>query len=287
MAIGTTRSKRRLGKYIAPILKRSGFSPDDVAREVRCSKQSVYRLMSGDSLPRLHLLLAILSAIDVTEDERARALKLWDIADADKTVVQFADELPDRYMRFRLDEADAVRERSLDRIIVPGLLQTIEYAAELNRSTRQLLRRDGWEERAVSERRDRQEMVLRKEDPLHIHALIDETALRRIIGSRGVMIDQLDHLIEMTRKPNVTIQVLPLDLCAPGPYSGTMILLSYPESDEPDSVYVESMAGGETIGDDAVVATLSKVWDDIAAAAPTPQKSTKIIKAVRGEHAEQ
>ncbi|ALG13246.1 helix-turn-helix domain-containing protein [Kibdelosporangium phytohabitans] len=283
MAIGTTRSKRRLGKYITPILKRSGLSPDDVAREVRCSKQSVYRLMSGDSLPRLPLLLAIIGAIGATDDERAKTLDLWDIADADKTVVQFADELPDRYMRFRLDEADAVRERTLDRVIMPGLLQTIAYAAALNQGTRQLLRRDGWEERAVSERRDRQEMVLRKKNPLHVHALIDEAALRRIIGNREVMIDQLDHLIEMTRMPNVTIQVLPLDLRAHGPYSGTMTLLSYPESDEPDSGYMESMVGCETVGDEAIVAALSSAWEDIAAAAPSPQRSVKILKAIRGE----
>ncbi|ONI85259.1 hypothetical protein ALI144C_13175 [Actinosynnema sp. ALI-1.44] len=128
-------------------------------------------------------------------------------------------------------------------------------------------------------------MVLRKRNPLHIHTLIDEAALRRIIGTRAVMVDQLDHLVEMAKMANVTIQVLPLDLCTPGPYSGTMILLSYPESDEPDSAYVESMAGGETIGDDAVVATLSNVWEDIAAAAPSPQKSIKAIKAIRGEHA--
>lgn len=283
MAIGTTRSKRRLGKYVTPILKRSGLGLDEIAKQVRCSKPSVYRLMSGDSLPRLHLLLSILAAIGASEEERAKAIQLWDIADADKTVIEFAEDLPDRYTRFRMDEADAVRERTLDMVIMPGLLQTMEYAAALSWSTRHLIRREGWEERAVSERSDRQELVLRKENPLQLHALIDEAALRRIIGNREVMLAQHDHLLQMTKLPNVTIQVLPLDLCAFGPYSGTMILLSYPESDEPDSAYVESMAGGDTLDDEASVTALSNVWQAIAAMAPSPQKSAKIIKAVRSE----
>jgi hypothetical protein len=287
MAIGTTRSKRRLGKYVAPILKRSGLGPDEIAKQVRCSKPSVYRLMSGDSLPRLHLLLSILAAIGASEEERAKAIQLWDIADADKTVIEFADDLPDRYTRFRMDEADAIRERTLDLVIIPGMLQTREYAAALWSASRRLIREDRWEERAVAERRDRQELLWRNEKPLNLHALIDEAALRRIIGSREVMAAQLGHLIEMTKRSNVTIQVLPADLGALGAYSGTMVLLSYPESDEPDSAYVESMAGGETVGDNASVAALSDVWEAISATAPSPQRSVKIIKAVRSELTEQ
>jgi transcriptional regulator with XRE-family HTH domain len=283
MAIGTTRGKRRLGRHVTPIIKRSGLSADQVAKQVRCSKQSVYRLMSGDALPRLHLLLSILGVIGATPEEREKAVQLWEIADADTTVIEFAEELPVRYMRFRMDEAEAVRERSLDLVIMPGMLQTMEYAAAISWAARHLIRREGWEERAVAERSDRQELLWRKENPLELHALIDEAALRRIIGDHETMVSQLDHLIHMAKLPNVTIQVLPLDLCAAGPYSGTMILLNYPEPDEPDSAYVESMAGGETVSDDDSVAALARVWDAIAAAAPSSEKSLKIIRAVRGE----
>jgi transcriptional regulator with XRE-family HTH domain len=283
MAIGTTRGKRRLGRYVTPIIKRSELRAEEIAKQVRCSKQSVYRLQSGDALPRLHLLGAILGVIGATDDEREKAVQLWEIADSDTATIEFAQDLPVRYMRFRMDEAEAVRERTLDMVIMPGMLQTVEYATALWSAARRLIRKERWEERAIAERRDRQELLWRKDNPLELHALIDEAALRRIIGSRAVMVAQLDHLIRMGELPNVTIQVLPLDLCASGPYSGTMILLSYPESDEPDSAYVESMAGGETVGDDESVTALSDVWNAIAAAAPSPQRSVKIIKAVRGE----
>lgn len=283
MAIGTTRGKRRLGRHVTPIIKRSGLKAEEIAKQVRCSKQSVYRLQSGDALPRLHLLLSMLGVIGATAEEREKAIELWEIADSDTTIIEFAEDLPVRYMRFRMDETEAVHERTLDMVIVPGMLQTADYAAALWSAARRLIRAERWEERAVADRHDRQELLRREENPLALHALIDEAALRRVIGSRDVMVAQLDHLIRMAELPNVTIQVTPLNFGASGAYSGTMILLGYPEPDEPDSAYVESMAGGETVSDDDSVAALSDVWESIAAAAPSTERSMKIIKAVRGE----
>jgi hypothetical protein len=283
MAIGTTRGKRRLGRYVTPILKRSGLNADAIALQVRCSKQSVYRLQSGDALPRLHLLGAILGVIGATEEERERAIQLWDIADADTTVIEHAQDLPMRYRRFRMDEADAVLERTIDTVIMPGMLQTAEYAYAISHGARRLFRGSGWEAQAAAERRNRQELLWRNENPLRLHALIDEAALRRIIGGPAVMVAQLDHLFQMTTRPNVTIQVIPFDFGAHGATSGPLILLSYPESDEPDSAYVESMAGGDTLEDAEGVETLSDVWNAIADAAPSPKKSAAIIRAVRDE----
>lgn len=283
MAIGTTRSKRRLGRYVTPLIKRTGLSAEEVAKRVRCSKQSVYRLQSGDALPRHHLLLSILGTIGVRDDERDTAIHLWEIADADDKIIRFAEYLPDAYMRFRMDEAEAIHERSLDMVIIPGMLQTGEYATSIWSASRQLIDDDHEEDPAGAERSDRQELLLRKENPLTLHALIDEAALRRIIGNREIMAAQLDHLIRMAKLPNVTLQVLPLDLCPPGPYLGMMILLSYPESDEPDSAYLESGTTGETVDDPARVAALSDMWSAMSAMAPSPEKSMKIIRAVRGE----
>jgi transcriptional regulator with XRE-family HTH domain len=281
MAVGTTRGKRRLGRYVAPIVKRSGLKPDEIAKEVRCARQSVYRLLSGESLPRLHLLVAILGAVGANKAERDRALELWEVADSDTTGIEHADDLPVGYMRFRMDEAEAIRERTLDMVIIPGMLQTPEYATELSRGARRLIRTDGWEDRAAAERRNRQELLWRKDNPLALHSLIDEAALRRTIGDSEVMANQLDYLLEAGELPNVTIQVMPLDFGAHGAYSGALTLLNYPEVDESCSGYVESIAGGETLEDGADVAALSDVWTAIADAAPSAEKSTEIIRRVR------
>jgi hypothetical protein len=199
----------------------------------------------------------------------------------DPATIEFAEALPARYRRFRLDEAEAVRERSLDLVIVPGMLQTPDYAAAIYRGRHLLNKMPEWESRAATERKNRQELLQRKENPLELHALIGEAVLERVIGNPDVMAAQLDHLLEAAELSNVTIQVIRKDHGAHGGMSGPMFLLSFADEDEPDAAYVESVLGLATV-DNKSVAALSAVWDEVADAAPTPTESLKIIRAARG-----
>ncbi|TDQ01275.1 helix-turn-helix domain-containing protein [Labedaea rhizosphaerae] len=280
MAVGTTRGKRRLGRYIRPLMERSGLTPKEVATQARCAQQTVTRLLSGDSLPRIHLFLMILSVLDVREDERAKAVQLWEVADADTATIEHAAELPVSYRRFRIDEREGRLERTLDAVIIPGLLQTPEYAAA-NASKGRV--RGNWDAEAeAAERRDRQGLLHRPENPLELHALIDEAVLRRVIGGSEVMAGQLDHLLAMAALPHVTVQVIPFDVGAYGAMSGPLVLLSFPEDDEPDSAYVESLIGMHTVENQVDVSALSAVWDGAAAMARSPEETITIIRALRG-----
>jgi Domain of unknown function (DUF5753)/Helix-turn-helix domain len=281
MAVGTTRGKRRLGRYVKPIVDRSGLKPEQVAKLARCSKQSVYRLLSGDALPRIYLLGTILGVIEATPEERDRAVQLWEIADAGTATIEHAEDLPVKYRRFRMDEGEASRERTLDTVIVPGMLQTADYASAISYGARRLIRADGWQSRAAAERSDRQGLLVRNENPLVYHGLIAEGALRNIIGGPDVMAAQLDHLLARTELPHVTIQVIPSDFGAHGLMSGPLFLLSFPEDDEPHAAYVESLTGMETVEDREAAAALSDVWDEIAAGAPSPERSTEMIREIR------
>jgi hypothetical protein len=165
-------------------------------------------------------------------------------------------------------------------VIVPGYLQTAEYAAEIWRGARRLTRSDS-ETVAASERQERQELLTRKENPLELHALIDEVALCRMIGGPDVMAAQLDHLLTASGRPNVTIQVLPFGLGAYGPLTGALVLLGFADPDEPGLAYLEYIAGGQTVENEDGVAMLSAVWDDVAAAAPSPRQSKRLIRAAR------
>ena len=265
---------------MAPIIKRSGLTVDDITKLVRCAPQSVYRLQSGDALPRLHLLRAVLEAVDATSVERDQAIDLWDVADSDNKV-HIHEDLSDAYRRFRMDEVDAVSEWTLDRALVPGPLQTDDYAAAVWTAS-PLVKYDRPAEHAVLDRTRRRELLLRNENPLELDALLDEAALRRVIGGRKIMVDQLEHLVRMAELPNVTVRVLPLDYQGPGPYA-SMVVLKYPEPDEPDSVHLETLAGMVAEDDVEKVAVFSDIWEGIAAAAPSPEKSMRIIEAVRSE----
>lgn len=281
MAVGTTRGKRRLGRFIRPILERSGLKPDAVAEKAICEVQTITRMLSGRSLPGRQRFATILAVIGATDEEREQALQLYHFANTDTAVIEHADAPSAKYRRFRMDEVEAVEERSLDTVIVSGLLQTPEYAEALARGRKRLLRSADWEQRAGGERRDRQALLHREHNPLALHALIHEAALRTVIGEPEIMKAQLDHLLAMGKLANVTMQVVPFGFGAHGAMTGPWFLLSFPEPDEPDMAYAEGVTGLDTIENPEDVAALTDIWLAIAKAAPSPTRSAEIIKKAR------
>src|SRR5262245_57055965 len=119
MAVGTTRGKRRLSRFVRPILERSGLKPNQVAKEAVCSPQTVNRLLSGNALPSRQRFDTILGVISATNEERDQAFQLYEVADTDTAVIEPADAPSAKYRRFRMDEAEASRERTHDTMIVP------------------------------------------------------------------------------------------------------------------------------------------------------------------------
>lgn len=283
MAIGTTRGKRRLGRFVKPIRQRSGRKPEDVAELAVCSKQTIQRLESGHALPSRSRLSAILGVIGATDTERSEAERLWQVADASTMGIQHADDLTAKYRRFRLDEAEASRERTLDTVIVPGLLQIPEYAAAIAHARQRLERSPGWEQHAGAERSERQALLDCDPDPLELHALVHEGALRTIIGGAEIMTAQLEHMLDMVERPNVTVQVVPFDHGAHGAMTGPWFLMNFPEDDESDAAYTESMTGMENVGDSDDVVRLAEVWQAIADTAPSPTRSADMIVGIRKE----
>ncbi|WP_018684621.1 helix-turn-helix domain-containing protein [Actinokineospora enzanensis] len=281
MAVGTTRGKRRLGRYVRQLMERAEQTPKEISARSRCAQQTVTRLLSGVSLPRIHLFMMILDVLGVSDAERERALELWEVADADMSAIEHATSLPDTYRRFRMDEREAVRERTLDTVIIPGLLQTPAYAAAKARAAHERI--SGWDAEAeAAERQDRQSALHRPDRPLELHSLIDESAMRRPVGGNIVFSEQLGHLLEMATLSHVTLQIIPFRCGTYGAMSGPLMLLSFPEDDEPDSAYVESLIGMHTVRNQAVPA-LSAVWDGAAKLALSPRETVRMIKRLRDE----
>lgn len=281
MAVGTTRSKRRLGRYLRPFLDASGKKIEQVAKEARCSRQTVSRLFSGEHLPRYHLFTTLLAVIGVTGADRERAHELWEIADTTSINVEYLGSLTPNYARFRLDESEAELERTIDTVLVSGLLQTSPYVKAVALGT-QALWKGTWDEAmGVAERRDRQALLSRKDQPLRLHALLDEATINRVVGGPSVMAGQLDHLLKIGAWPNVKIQIIPLSVGAYGAMSGPLSLLRFPEEDEPVVGYVESLAGMSIVDKQQDVAVLTAMWDAATNAALPPGKSAEVIRKVR------
>jgi transcriptional regulator with XRE-family HTH domain len=280
MAVGTTRAKRRLGKFVKPIRERSQLHVEVVAERVACSGDTIRRLESGRALPSRTRLVAILAIIGATDDERAEALELHKQADIKPTPIEHFEDLPAQYRRFRLDEEEASLERCLDLLVIPGLGQTSDYAREQSIGFRRLIRSAGWEEVAGSERKERQALLARNDQPLACHLLVGEAALWNVVGSPAVMRKQLDQLLTMGELPHVTIQVVPFELSSTV-LSGGLLLLDFDSDDEQTAVYLESALGIQAVQEHADADALIGVWEDVASAAPSPGRSAEMIRKVR------
>lgn len=283
MADGNSpRSRRRIGLVVQKLWP-PGLTQEDLAKTVGTTRQTVARLISGEVLVAWPTVCAILVELGASRETIHMAKERHQAASVATASIEHARDMPAKYKSFRMDEAEATRSRTLDQSLFPGLLQTARYAEECSRRAWRRIKGETWNEQAAAERRDRQSVLYRDAKPLHLHALIDESALLRIVDSRDVMLEQLTHLIDSSQRPNITIQTIPLAVGAYGAHSSPLILLSFDEPDEPDAAFIEGWTGLEHVDPKDVDAmnVLSAVWDDVAALARNENDSVQAIKEAR------
>ena len=143
-------------------------------------------------------------------------------------------------------ESGAAELYSFDTVVVPGLLQTREYATAVLRGNPELS--DEQLEQGVELRLGRQQILDRAEDPVHLWTVLDESVLYRQRGDAKVMRGQLKHLLEMSKRPRIDIQVLPFDAGAtPAQDGGTFTVMRFPPEmeNDPGLVYLELLTGGQ------------------------------------------
>src|SRR5690606_15524211 len=150
---------------------------------------------------------------------------------------RYNDLLPSWFQAYVGLEEAASRIRTYEVQFVPGLLQTKEYA----RAVIMAGARPEEIARRVQMRLERQ-LILERENPPMLWAVIDEAALRRPIGGADVMRGQLRHLIEMMERPNITIQIVPFSSGGHAAEGGAFSILRFADPELPDIVYVEQLA---------------------------------------------
>jgi hypothetical protein len=158
---------------------------------------------------------------------------------------------------------------------IPGLLQTPDYAAAVARLA------DGASEADVHQLvtlRMRRQQVLHRDSPPHLWVVIDEAALRRPIGGRAVMLAQVDHLIRMSRRPHVTIQVMPFSTGGHAGVGSQMIMLRFPEGLLPDLVYQEQLDSAIYLNKPADTVPYWNILNSVATEALPPEQSAEMLR---------
>ena len=202
------------GRRLAAELRRlrGNRTGTTVARTLGWSAAKVSRYELGQGSFPLEEIEKLLDYYRVTEPRRTQLLDLAAEANERGWWQAYADALSPQYMEFIGLEAEAASELVWQVTAVPGLLQTEEAARAIHTAhQRVVLKPPGVFERRTAARMIRQQVLTTRNPPLELSAVIDESVLLRKVGSREVMFQQLRHLAEMAKLPNVEVRILPLN----------------------------------------------------------------------------
>ncbi len=168
-------------------------------------------------------------------------------------------------------EASHVDEFSAQ--VVPSLLQIDGYIRALF-----MTRGNTNPEQAALIRLFRQRRLISETEPLTYTAIVDEAALMRQVGGEAVMREQLHHLLEVANLPTVTLRVLPLDLGAHDALPGPFCLLSFPDPEDPEYLYVEHVTGTLHCEEEQEVTEARMVFAQLQSVALDPDDSVALIR---------
>jgi hypothetical protein len=166
--------------------------------------------------------------------------------------------------------------RSYEQQVVPGLLQSEEYAIAMIRAARldypaeEIARR-------VRVRMERQALLI-QDDPIDLRVVLDEAVLSRPVGGDAVMRDQLARLADAARLPNVTLQILPFEAGAHAGMDGTFVILEFEEEGDADVVFIDNATGGLFLEKAEELGKYITIFETVQAAALPPEESIEMIE---------
>jgi transcriptional regulator with XRE-family HTH domain len=255
----------------------NGISREAAGEHIRASHAKISRLELGRVGFKERDLIDLLDLYGVTdEQEREEFLDLARRANARGWWHQHGAVLPSWFEMYLGLEQAAKVIRTYQVQFVPGLLQCEEYARGVIVVGHQSDSADEIERR-VHLRMTRQKMLTEPGAP-QLWAVLDEAALRRPFGPRHVMRAQLEHLLEITELPNVTVQVLPFRFGSHAAAGGAFTILRFAESDLPDLVYLEQLNSAVYLDKRSDVEDYLSVMERVSVRAETPFKSKDTLR---------
>lgn len=231
--------------------ERAGLSRTELARQISKSVSLIQAIELGQRAP----------TADVTED-------LERVLPADGALTQLREEIgdglgyqayPSWFQEWLVSEREAKKLRWFEPLLVPGLLQTEAYARAVF-SARFGITDEEIDEQ-VAARLKRQE-ILSRDQPPALWVILDESVLRRPVGGRYVMREQVGHLLEAARRPHVSVQVIASSVGAHrGLWAGAFIIADF--EDAPAVGYQETASQGQVVDRHEDVRTLVDCWDTL------------------------
>ena len=275
-----TLRARRLALELLRRREAAGLTREEAARQLEWSTSTIFRIETGRSRPQPGNVKVLLELYGVTGPERDGLIRLSREARQPGWWHSFRDILPNPYEVYIGLEAGAASIRNFEPVVIPGLLQTEDYARQTLRNGPGELDREDVE-RLVQVRMERQR-ILGREDRPRLWAVLDEAIIRRVVGGPEVMREQLRHLIDCAEQGKTTLQVVPFGAGAHAGTTGPFVILEFPEPTDPDVVYVETLAGDIYLEAPTDVDRYTLAFARLLAAALHPDDSVRLVQQVVG-----
>lgn len=276
-----TMRRRRLAAELLRLREAAGLTQEEVAGRLEWDPSKLSRIENrqvGIIARDLRKLLDLYEVADEAQREGYFAMgregkqRAW--------WQSYGDVLPGEYGTLIGLEAEAVTISNYEQELVPGLLQTEDYARAVIRAFRP---DDSAEEisRRVEVRLARQQ-VLARDDPPRLWAVISEAVLRRVVGGPAVMAAQLRDLASERDRPVVTVQVLPFTAGEHPAMTGSFVSLDFPDPD-PGAVYVENASSALYLERVTDIQRYAETFRFVQAAALGPKESRDMLMAAAQE----
>ncbi|MEV7964999.1 helix-turn-helix transcriptional regulator [Sphaerisporangium sp. NPDC088356] len=268
---------RRLARELRKMREISGLSPEAAAARLGWSRSKVSRIETGRTRASPADVAAVCDLYGTGSSVRAGLIQLAKEVRHRGWWTAYADVFTGSYIGLE-DEARRIHQWEVQ--LVPGLLQTEDYARTVIKAGRPDVNDHDDIHRRVMARMARRTLLSRQNAP-ELWAVLDEAVVRRPIGSPEVMRNQLEALLVFARRPNVTIRILPFSTGAHAGLEGAFTILSFAEEADPDVAYVEGTAGDVYVESsqhvDRYKVAFARIWD----AALPPEETTRLIAEIK------
>lgn len=272
----TVRS-RRVGTELRRLREDAGVTTAQAAELLSCSPAKISRIENGIVSVRVVDLRLLLDRYgDQDQEHRTYLERLARESNKRGWWQDYDDTIPPYYADFIGLETDASYIKTWEATIVPGLLQTPEYAKAVMLANPAMISPDKLEN-FISIRHERQARLEQGTD-VRLDAVIWEAVLITTVGSDEVQRGQLSRLLELMDRPNISVQVLPLEAGDKASMSGSFVTFSFGRERSVSTVFVENLTSSQYLERDQELRGYTLVFDALRSAALSPDASAARIR---------
>jgi transcriptional regulator with XRE-family HTH domain len=273
-----TVRRRRLALELRRLREAARLTCEEVAEHLECSTSKISRIETGRVSVSPRDVRDMLDLYGVSPQQESSLVQLARDSRQKGWWHAYSDTIQPRFATYIGLESAASEIRIYEVTLIPGLLQTEDYARTVIAAAIVGGGHDGVE-RNVELLMARQP-PLTSDDPPRLWAVLDEAALRRTVGGAGLMRLQLDRLLDLAHLPNVAIQVIPFGAGAHPAMGRPFVILAFPERADPDVVYLEDLTSALYVEDVDEVDRYNMFFNHLRATALSFEDSAALIMSV-------